>query len=132
MIRATKTMATANLFHHRRPPSASLKPQPLPSAGNKLRLGTFRSLWGGGDVEHAPTLSRLVTSSRIELSPADGERLGVSTGDQVTLTADSGELTATVALRDSIPAGSAFLLDTRDDGVRRLVAGSPSLVEVKK
>ena len=108
------------------------QPQPLPSAGNKLRLGTFRSLWGGGDVEHAPTLSRLVTSSRIELSPADGERLGVSTGDQVTLTADSGELTATVALRDSIPAGSAFLLDTRDDGVRRLVAGSPSLVEVKK
>jgi NADH-quinone oxidoreductase subunit G len=97
-----------------------------------LRLGTFRSLWGGGDVEHAATLAPLVSRTRVELSPADGERLGVNTGDSVTLNTESGEVTAIVALRDSIPTGSAFLLDSRDDGVRRAVAGSPALVEVVK
>jgi NADH-quinone oxidoreductase subunit G len=107
-------------------------PAAAPEANGRLRLGTFRSLWGGGDVENASTLAPLVSRTRVELSPADGERLGVNTGDSVTLNTDSGEVTAIVALRDSIPVGSAFLLDSRDDGVRRAVAGSPALVEVVK
>ncbi len=98
----------------------------------KLRLGTFRSIWGGGDVANAATLSPLVSNTRVELAPEDGERLGVKSGDQVTLATESGQITAIVALRDAIPAGAAFLLDSRDDGVRRVVAGAPEMVEVKK
>ncbi len=107
-------------------------PPPAPQVNGRLRLGTFRSLWGGGDVENAKTLAPLVSRTRVELSPEDGERLAVNTGDEVTLATDSGEVTAIVALRDSVPEGSAFLLDSRDDGLRRAVAGSPSMVEVKK
>jgi NADH-quinone oxidoreductase subunit G len=106
-------------------------PAAAPQTDGKLALGTFRSIWGGGDVANAPTLAPLVSRSRIELSPADGERLGVKTGDEVTLATESGELTAVVALRDAVEPGAAFLLDTRDDDMRRIVAGAPELVEVK-
>ncbi|MFT4048276.1 MAG: NADH-quinone oxidoreductase subunit NuoG [Solirubrobacterales bacterium] len=107
-------------------PAAAAQPN------GRLRLGTFRSIWGGGDVANAATLAPLVSRTRVELSPGDGERLGVNTGDEVTLATDSGEVTAIVALRDSIPPGAAFLLDSRDDDIRRAVAGAPELVEVKK
>jgi NADH-quinone oxidoreductase subunit G len=105
-------------------------PAAAPQPNGRLRFGTFRSLWTGAEVENAATLAPLVSKSRVELSPADGRRLGVNTGDTVTLNTGEGEVTATVALRDSIPTGSAFLLDSRDDGVRRVANGSPELVEV--
>ncbi|MGH2906462.1 MAG: NADH-quinone oxidoreductase subunit NuoG [Solirubrobacterales bacterium] len=107
-------------------------PAAAPQPNGRLRFGVFRSLWSGEDVANAATLAPLLSSSRVELSPRDGERLGVSTGDTVTLNAGEGQTTATVALRDSIPEGAAFLLDGRDDGTRRLVAGAPELVEVTK
>ncbi|MGB1583145.1 MAG: NADH-quinone oxidoreductase subunit NuoG [Solirubrobacterales bacterium] len=103
------------------------------SDSSSLRFGVFRSLWSGADVENAATLAPLVTGSRIELSPVDGQRLGVATGDSVTLKNGAhGETTAVVALRDAVPTGSAFLLDSQDDGVRRVAAGRPELVEVSK
>ncbi len=109
------------------PPAA---PQAAPGSSS-LRFGTFRSLWSGADVKNAATLAPLVTASRIELSPADGQRLGVATGDSVTLTnGTEGKTTAVVALRDAVPTGSAFLLDSQDDGLRRIAAGRPELVEV--
>jgi NADH-quinone oxidoreductase subunit G len=107
-------------------------PAAAPQPNGRLRFGVFRSMWTGEDVANAATLAPLVSTSRVELSPQDGERLGVNTGDTVTLNTGEGETTAVVALRDSIPQGSAFLLDTRDDGVRRVVKGSPELVEVSK
>jgi NADH-quinone oxidoreductase subunit G len=107
-------------------------PAAAPQPNGRLRFGTFKSLWSGPDVANAATLAPLISQSRVELSPADGERLGVNTGDSVTLNTDEGEVTAIVALRDSIPTGSAFLLDSRDDDTRRLVAGKPQLVGVSK
>lgn len=103
-----------------------------PQADGKLQLGSFRSIWSGPDVVNAPTLAPLVSKARIELSPADGTRLAVASGDEVTLVTDAGEITAVVALRDDTPEGAAFLLDTRDDDARRVLAGDPELVEVKK
>jgi NADH-quinone oxidoreductase subunit G len=105
---------------------------PAAAGGGKLRLGAFDSLWSGPDVANAPTLSKLVAGARIELSPEDGERLGIKSGDTVTLATDSGELTARASLRDAVPSGAAFLLDPRDDDSRRLLAGAPELVEVRR
>ena len=131
-VRWQERAAAANL------PAAAAKsfeletPEAAPQPNGRLRFGTFSSLWAGPDVENAATLAPLVSSSRVELSPADGERLGVKTGDTVTLRDGDAEVEATVALRDAVPTGSAFLLDTRDDGLRRMVAGAPSTVEVVK
>jgi NADH-quinone oxidoreductase subunit G len=100
-------------------------------AGGQLKLGVFDSLWSGHEVEHAPTLAELAAPARIELSPEDGQRLGVKSGQTVTLKTESGELAATAALRDAVPMGTAFLLDPRDEDSRRLLAGAPQLVEVR-
>ncbi len=100
------------------------------SGDDKLALGSFRSIWGGPEVANAATLAQLVSRTRIELSPADGERLGLASGQEVRLRTDSGELTAVAQLRDAVPSGTAFLLDSRDDAVRGALAGAPELVEV--
>ncbi|MFY9487181.1 MAG: NADH-quinone oxidoreductase subunit NuoG [Solirubrobacterales bacterium] len=105
-------------------PAAAAQPN------GRLRFGTFRSLWSGKEIENSETLAPLVSNQRVELAPEDGVRLGVNTGDTVTLTTPEGEVTAVVALRDSMPAGTAFLLDGLDDPTRRAVAETPELVEV--
>ncbi len=105
-------------------------PPAAPPPNGRLRTGTFRPLWSGPEVANAPTLRGLATVSRVELSPVDGRRLGVATGDEVTVRTADRELTARVALRDAIPAGTAFLLD--DGTAAAPAAPGPQLVEVVK
>ncbi len=122
------------------PPAAS---RVASSAADRLRLGVFTSLWSGGEVVNAATLSTLAAAPRrVELSPADGGRLGLASGDAVTVKTEHGEMTAVVALRDAVPAGVAFVsadsrLDEGDDAVRatlgRAVASTGAhAVEVTK
>jgi NADH-quinone oxidoreductase subunit G len=115
--------ATRTTFELQTPPAA---PQP----NGRLRAGTFRSLWSGHEVAESETLKPLITASRVELSPQDGERLGVATGDEVTVRTEDGEVAARVALRDAMPPGTAFLLDSGDSGAQ--VPVGPQLVEVVK
>ncbi|HEV7919034.1 MAG TPA: NADH-quinone oxidoreductase subunit NuoG [Solirubrobacterales bacterium] len=107
-------------------------PTAAPSPNGRLRFGAFRSLWSGAEVANAATLKPLAGIRRLELAPADGERLAVSTGDEVTVRTDGGEVKATVVLRDAVPTGSAFLLEDGGDASRAAVSGGPELVEVIK
>lgn len=107
-------------------------PAAAPQPNGRLQLGTFRSLWSGAEVENADTLKTLATTSRLELSAADGQRLGVVTGDEVALRSDDGDLVARVALRDAVVTGTAFLLDAGDQPRARELRAAPQLVEVVK
>ena len=95
-------------FDLERPPAAS-------SANGALRLGTFRSIWASPEVEASPALQFLAPRQRIELSPGDAGRLGLSHGDRVEVgafgeaEARSTRVSGTVSLRDGVPAGSVFL-----------------------
>ncbi|CAA9490945.1 MAG: NADH-ubiquinone oxidoreductase chain G [uncultured Solirubrobacteraceae bacterium] len=80
-----------------------------------LRLGTFRSIWAAPEVEVSPALKFLHPRQRVELSPADAQRLGVRHGDRVRVGTASAEgrtmggVEAVAHLRDTAPAGTVFL-----------------------
>jgi NADH-quinone oxidoreductase subunit G len=79
-----------------------------------LRLGTFRSIWASPEVEHSPALQFLAPKQKIEMSPADAERLGLRDGQAVEVAQDGHAVAAIVAVRHATPAGSVFLQDGLD------------------
>jgi NADH-quinone oxidoreductase subunit G len=112
-------------------PDTELETPPEPGEG--MRLGTLRPLWAGGVTEHAPILRFLAPRQRAELSPEDGRRLGVASGDMIEVSVDGGEsVRAEVALRSGLPAGSVFLLEgTAEDSATRLTNGAVRTVEIR-
>ncbi len=83
-------------------------PHPV-SPNGVLRLGTYRSIWRDPAVDASPALHFVDRSVLVELAPADAKRLGVLAGERVVVAADGSHAEATVALREAIPVGSAFL-----------------------
>jgi NADH-quinone oxidoreductase subunit G len=117
-------------------PETGLPDSPLeepPELPEGMRLGVVRSLWTGRETEHAGALRFLAPRQRVELAPADAERLGVSAGDQVVVSADDQSVRAAVALRHGVPPGSVFLIaGTTDDNATALLNGQPRTVEVSR
>ncbi len=99
-------------------------------ADGTLRLGTFRSIWASPEVEHAPALKFLVPRQRIEMAPADADRLGLADGQHVVVANNGTSVDATVALRQAIPAGSVFLQDGIPQDAANVLTGS--IVEVRR
>ena len=84
------------------PPEAATTPAPapLPSSG-ELRLHRYRPLLSGPAVERVRELAFLRPEPEVELSAADAERRGISTGDTVLVRSNgtSVELRARVTRR---------------------------------
>ena len=55
----------------------------VPGGPASLTLGTYRDLWAGPITELNPALKFLAPQQRVEMSPADAERLGLKSGDEV-------------------------------------------------
>jgi NADH-quinone oxidoreductase subunit G len=113
------------------------EPAAAPSAGGSrsgaLRLGTYRSIWASPEVEASPALKFLSARAQLELSPADAERLGLEHGDRVTATVEDRTVSATVALRGNVPAGTVFLGEgLPDGGASELTGEAPRLVTVER
>ena len=93
-------------------PVARPSDEPLadpPAAAQGLRLASAPTLWTGGGVTHSPSLRFLDTGPTAELSVEDARRLGVSSGDEVELSAGGETAVAVAAVRTGVPAGSVFL-----------------------
>jgi len=97
-------------------------PQP-PAAGvdgdavdGRLRLGTYRSIWWGPEVAASPALQFARARPRVELSPADAQRLELFDGDKVDVSGDGATVSAVVSVRAAVPAGSAFVEGNAVDG----------------
>jgi len=90
-------------------PFGLASPQAAPAANGRLRLGTFRSIWASPEVEASPALKFLHPRQRVELSPADAERLGVAHGARVAVAGDGGSVTGIAHVRAAAPAGTVFL-----------------------
>jgi NADH-quinone oxidoreductase subunit G len=108
-------------------------PSPAPSPNGALRLGTYRSIWASREVEMSPALQFLAARQQAELSPVDAERLGLSAGERVEVSAGDARVSATVVLRGNVPAGTVFLGEaTASDSATALLAadGGPRLVEI--
>jgi NADH-quinone oxidoreductase subunit G len=85
--------------------------RPLPrTSGPRLAAGSYRSLWAAPEVAASPVLAFLHPRQRIEISPLDAARLKLTDGVEMLVSDESGaQIHAQVALRDGVPAGSAFL-----------------------
>jgi NADH-quinone oxidoreductase subunit G len=91
--------------------SASGEVMPGIGAPATLALGTYRDLWAGPITELNPPLRFLKPTQRLELSPADAQRLSLAIGDKVRVTQGDRSLEATVAIRERVPEGVCFLAE---------------------
>ncbi|HLL87459.1 MAG TPA: NADH-quinone oxidoreductase subunit NuoG [Thermoleophilaceae bacterium] len=108
-------------------------PELAEPANGDLRLGTTRSLWAGRETEHAPILAFLAPRQRVELSPADGERLGIETGDEVEVARDGARVRAAAAVRDALPPRSVYLLEgVEESSASELGDGAAATVTVTR
>jgi NADH-quinone oxidoreductase subunit G len=114
------------------PPEGDEASEPLPelpAANGALRLGRFRSIWVAPEVEVSPSLKFAHARQLAELSPADADRLGVVDGEAVLVGPADRAVRATVALRESCPAGTVFLQDAL--GADSASALEEPLVEIR-
>jgi len=104
--------------------------EPVPDA---LALGTYRDLWAGPITELNPPLKFLTPQQRVEVSPADAERLGLKTGEPVRVSDDGTTVEAQVQIKDRVPAGVVFLAEGVADGnANALLNGGPAQVTIEK
>jgi NADH-quinone oxidoreductase subunit G len=84
---------------------------PRPSGVSELRLGTWRPLWAGKEVEVSPFLQFARPRQAVELSPGDAQRLGIADGDVVEVgpPSNGSRVRGPVKLRATVPSGSVFV-----------------------
>ena len=90
---------------------ATAHPRRRPArAPDALVLGTYRDLWAGPITELNPPLRFLEPQQTVELSLADAERLGLKSGDEVSVAQNGTSVRARVAIKERV-AGRRLLPD---------------------
>jgi NADH-quinone oxidoreductase subunit G len=111
-------------------PDATVPPS---QEGESLLLGTYRDLWAGPTTELNPPLKFLTPQQRLEISPADAERLGLQTGDQVRVGQNGSSVAATVQIKERVSKGVVFLAEGVLDGnANALLNGGLVQVQIEK
>jgi NADH-quinone oxidoreductase subunit G len=111
---------------HADPPALPLPDSP---AGAGLQLVCYKALFSGPAVERVPELQFQRPQAEVELSPADAARRGISTGDEVTLSAGDVTVTLRAKIGDSLREGLARLPQEHSGGLRGRVDVVPAKVE---
>jgi NADH-quinone oxidoreductase subunit G len=101
--------------------------------GDGLLLGTYRDIWASPVTELNPPLHFLAPEQRVELSPADAEKLLLRDGDEVSVSRNGSSVRARVAIRERMNPGACFLIEgTAEENANALVNGAPQVVKVEK
>ena len=85
-------------------------------ANGRLRLGTFRSIWNATEVRVSPALHFLHPELRVEMAPADAQRLELFQGDRVVVGSDGQTVDATVTAARGHARGQRLPGDQRARG----------------
>ena len=102
-------------------------------AGGPLVLGTYRDLWATDVTKRNPALRFLMPKQKLELAAKDAESLELANGDNVTVAVNGHSVEATVAIRERMAQGAAFLIEGTDDGnANVLTNGVPQEIRVSK
>ena len=105
---------------------------PVPE-GNGLLLGTYRDLWAADVTKRNPALRFLMPKQKLEVAAKDAERLELENGDDVAVAVNGHSVEATVAIRERMREGAAFLIEGTDDGnANVLTNGVPQRIRVNK
>ncbi|HET7121811.1 MAG TPA: NADH-quinone oxidoreductase subunit NuoG [Solirubrobacterales bacterium] len=106
---------------------------PPPQDAGGLLLGTYRDLWAGPVTELNAPLRFLTPQQRLEISPADAERLGLRSGDKVRVGQNGSAIEATVQVKERVSEGVCFLAEGVAPGnANALLNGGPVRVSVEK
>jgi NADH-quinone oxidoreductase subunit G len=106
---------------------------PVSSSAASLALGTYRDLWAGPITELNPPLKFLTPQQRLEISPADAERLSLKSGDKVRVGQNGASIEAAVQIRERVAEGVCFLAEGVSVGnANALLNGGPVRVEITK
>jgi NADH-quinone oxidoreductase subunit G len=101
--------------------------------GDGLLLGTYRDLWAVDATKRNPALRFLMPKQKLELAAKDAESLDLAPGDEVTVSVNGHSLEATVAIRERMREGTAFLIEGTDEANGNLLTnGVPPRIEVSK
>jgi NADH-quinone oxidoreductase subunit G len=107
-------------------------PADAPSGG-ALVLGTYRDLWATDVTKRNPALRFLMPKQKLELAAKDAENLELANGDSVTVAVNGHSVEATVAIRERMAQGAAFLIEGTDDAnANVLTNGVPQQIQVSK
>jgi NADH-quinone oxidoreductase subunit G len=98
-----------------------------PGPGAALRLGTYKDLWADETTDRNVALKFLAPEQRVEIAPADAEKLGLETGDEVHVRSNGTSVRARVALRERIRPGAAFLIEGTATNNANLLNGAASV-----
>jgi NADH-quinone oxidoreductase subunit G len=106
---------------------------PSQDGGDSLLLGTYRDLWAGPITELNPPLKFLTPQQRLEISPADADRLDLKSGDQVRVGQNGSSIEATVQVKERVSEGVVFMAEGVLDGnANSLLNGGPVQVQIEK
>jgi NADH-quinone oxidoreductase subunit G len=104
-----------------------------PGTDAHLALSTYRDLWAGPITELNPPLKFLTPQQRIEISPADAERLSLKAGETVSVGQNGSSIQAAVQIKERVPVGVVFLAEGVADGnANALLNGGPVQVTIEK
>ncbi len=95
-----------------------------------LRLGTYRDLWADEVTERNAALRFLRPEQRVELAPADAERLGVCQGDEVEVRSNGAAVRARATIRERMRPGAAFLIEGDRRARTRTGSASGGAIEI--
>jgi NADH-quinone oxidoreductase subunit G len=114
------------------PRGGTSQPHPKPE-GEGLLLGTYRDLWAADVTKRNPALRFLIPKQRLELAAKDAESLDLANGDEVTVSVNGHSIDATVAIRERMREGAAFLIEGTDEAnANVLTNGVPPRIQVAK
>jgi NADH-quinone oxidoreductase subunit G len=104
-----------------------------PAAAASLALGTYRDLWAGPITELNPPLKFLMPKQRVEVSPADAERLGLKQGERVLVSQNGANVEGEVQIKERVPEGVVFMAEgTAEGNANGLLNGGPVKVQIQK
>jgi NADH-quinone oxidoreductase subunit G len=104
-----------------------------PEDGDGLLLGTYRDLWATDVTNRNPALRFLMPKQKLELAAKDAERLELGNGDAVTVSVNGHSVEATVAVRERMAEGAAFLIEGTDEANGNVLSnGVPQRIQVVK
>ncbi|HEX7059422.1 MAG TPA: NADH-quinone oxidoreductase subunit NuoG [Solirubrobacterales bacterium] len=100
---------------------------------SSFKLGTYRDLWVGPITELNPPLRFLQPQQRVEIAPADAERMQLRSGDEVRVSQNGSRVRAKVAIKERVSEGVCFLVEgTAEGNANALLNGGPVEVQIEK
>ena len=112
---------------------AAERPEPLPPNRYSFRLVVHRTLYNNGTVvANCPSLAGLAEPATARLNPAAMQELGLTDGDQATLSSEAGQVALPVKTDARVPPG-AIAVAHNHAGVdpRELIVPGATATEVR-